>query len=157
MDLRQQPVTAARQGAPNRLLARPFRGVISAPFLPMHTDGAIDWSSFKTYMGWIADQRPAAIAVNMDAAEAPALNPEERVEVMRTASEVVAGRRIRASRKPNNIDLRDGPPLVAKWVAPPSRRIVRGRREENLIERFARLHQVQQAVTQRGPARLPWE
>ena len=85
---------AARPRAADRslALARPFKGVISAPFMPMQGDGEIDWASLRTYMDWIADQRPDAIAVNMDAAEAPALTPQERVEVMRVAAEVVAGR-----------------------------------------------------------------
>jgi 4-hydroxy-tetrahydrodipicolinate synthase len=43
-------------------------------------------------MDWIAAQYPSAIAVNMDAAEAPALSNAERVEVMRVCAEVVAGR-----------------------------------------------------------------
>jgi 4-hydroxy-tetrahydrodipicolinate synthase len=92
MDMQHQPETPAlRQPADSRL-ARPFRGLISAPFLPMHEDGAIDWASLKTYIGWIADQKPSAIAVNMDAAEAPALSQEERVEVMRVCAEVVGDR-----------------------------------------------------------------
>jgi len=73
-------------------LPRPFKGLISAPFLPMHQDGAIDWPSLKSYIGWIAEQKPAAIAVNMDAAEAPALEPSERVEVMRVCAEAVGDR-----------------------------------------------------------------
>ena len=73
-------------------LVRPFKGVISAPFMPMHPDGAIDWVSLKSYMAWIAEQMPAAIAVNMDAAEAPALSPDERIEVMRVCTDAVGGR-----------------------------------------------------------------
>jgi 4-hydroxy-tetrahydrodipicolinate synthase len=60
--------------------------------MPMHPDGAIDWDSLKSYIGWIAAQKPAAIAVNMDAAEAPALDPQERIEVMRVCAQVVGGR-----------------------------------------------------------------
>jgi 4-hydroxy-tetrahydrodipicolinate synthase len=60
--------------------------------MPMHPDGAIDWDSLKGYIGWIAAQKPAAIAVNMDAAEAPALDPPERIEVMRVCAQVVGGR-----------------------------------------------------------------
>lgn len=73
-------------------LVRPFKGVISAPFMPMHPDGAIDWASLKSYTAWIAEQKPGAIAVNMDAAEAPALSPDERIEVMRVCAEVVGDR-----------------------------------------------------------------
>jgi 4-hydroxy-tetrahydrodipicolinate synthase len=88
--VRDQAKPGARAFAPG--LVRPFRGVISAPFMPMHPDGAIDWASLKSYTAWIADQKPAAIAVNMDAAEAPALSPDERIEVMRVCAEVVGGR-----------------------------------------------------------------
>lgn len=76
---------------PSRL-SRPFKGVISAPFMPMHEDGAVDWASLRRYTDWIAGQNPGAIAVNMDAAEAPALTVDERVEVLRVCAEVVAGR-----------------------------------------------------------------
>jgi 4-hydroxy-tetrahydrodipicolinate synthase len=73
-------------------LARPFSGLISAPFMPMLPDGAIDWSSLRRYTDWIVSQKPDAVAVNMDAAEGPALTAEERVEVMRVCAEVNAGR-----------------------------------------------------------------
>ncbi|MBS7699979.1 MULTISPECIES: dihydrodipicolinate synthase family protein [unclassified Chelatococcus] len=88
------PTALTRAPAPLRkaVLARPFKGVISAPFMPMQGDGEIDWISLRHYMRWIADQNPSAIAVNMDAAEAPALSNAERVEVMRVCAEVVAGR-----------------------------------------------------------------
>src|SRR5436190_5254839 len=87
--VREKPRSAVRSASG---LVRPFKGVISAPFMPMLPDGAIDWTSLKSYMGWIADQKPTAIAVNMDAAEAPALTPDERIEVMRVCAEVVGGR-----------------------------------------------------------------
>jgi 4-hydroxy-tetrahydrodipicolinate synthase len=60
--------------------------------MPMLEGGAIDWTSLTRYIDWIANQRPGAIAVNMDAAEAPALSPDERVKVMRVCVEVVGGR-----------------------------------------------------------------
>ncbi|MDF2809636.1 MAG: hypothetical protein K0S56_667 [Microvirga sp.] len=88
----QTAATRVANPARKSPLARPFKGLISAPFLPMHGDGEIDWVSLRLYMNWVAEQRPAAIAVNMDAAEAPALTPQERVEVMRVCAEVVDGR-----------------------------------------------------------------
>lgn len=84
--LRDAPKTAGTG------LSRPMRGVISAPFLPMFEDGAIDWSSLKSYTAWIAEQTPAAIALNMDAAEALTLSDVERIEVMRVCREVVGDR-----------------------------------------------------------------
>ncbi|MBZ9719234.1 dihydrodipicolinate synthase family protein [Mesorhizobium sp. AD1-1] len=73
-------------------LPRPFRGVISAPFMPMNEDESIDWASLERYIDWVASQRPAAIAVNMDAAEAPALTSQERLDVLRRCVRVIDGR-----------------------------------------------------------------
>jgi 4-hydroxy-tetrahydrodipicolinate synthase len=74
------------------MLNRPFTGVIAAPLLPMHDDGAIDWPTLERYIDWIAAQRPAAIVMNMDASEVIALDDEEQVEVLRQCRRVVAGR-----------------------------------------------------------------
>src|SRR6188508_1328409 len=89
MDVVREKTKVARTAS---ALVRPFKGVTAAPFMPMMPDGAIDWASLKTYMAWIVDQKPAAIAVNMDAAEAPALSSDERIEVMRVCAGVVSGR-----------------------------------------------------------------
>ena len=43
-------------------------------------------------MRWIAGQKPAAIAMNMDASEGPALEHDEQLEVLRVSGEVIAGR-----------------------------------------------------------------
>ena len=74
------------------MLSRPFSGVIAAPLLPMHDDGAIDWAALERYIDWIAGQRPAAIVMNMDASEVIALDDEEQFEVLRQCLRVVAGR-----------------------------------------------------------------
>jgi 4-hydroxy-tetrahydrodipicolinate synthase len=74
------------------MLNRPFSGVIAAPLLPMHDDGAIDWPTLERYIDWIAAQRPAAIVMNMDASEVIALDDEEQYEVLRQCRRVVAGR-----------------------------------------------------------------
>ena len=58
----------------DRMLKRPLTGVVAAPFLPMHDDGAIDWATLERYMDWIAAQGPGAIAMNMDASEVIALD-----------------------------------------------------------------------------------
>jgi 4-hydroxy-tetrahydrodipicolinate synthase len=73
-------------------LRRPFKGVIAAPFLPMNEDETIDWASLERYIDWVASQQPAAIAVNMDAAEAPALTEAERRDVLRACVRVIGGR-----------------------------------------------------------------
>jgi len=70
----------------------PLHGICAAPMLPMTPDFAIDWASTRRYLDWIADQAPAAIAMNMDASEGPSLFREEQLEVVRVTKEVVAGR-----------------------------------------------------------------
>ena len=48
-------------------------GIVSAPVLPMLPDHSIDWASLHSYIRWIAEQKPSAIAMNMDASEGPSL------------------------------------------------------------------------------------
>ena len=70
----------------------PLRGIVAAPFLPMLPDESIDWTTVRTYIDWVAAQRPVAIAMNMDASEGPALDRDEQLEVLRVCREVIAGR-----------------------------------------------------------------
>ena len=44
-----------------------FRGVIPAAFLPMVGDGDIDWGTLGTYVDYLVDGRPCAVAFNMEA------------------------------------------------------------------------------------------
>jgi 4-hydroxy-tetrahydrodipicolinate synthase len=74
------------------MLPRPLTGVIAAPFLPMHEDGEIDWPTLERYMDWLAEQRPAGIAMNMDASEVIALDADEEIEVVRVCRRVLDGR-----------------------------------------------------------------
>ncbi|MEO8856934.1 MAG: dihydrodipicolinate synthase family protein [Burkholderiaceae bacterium] len=71
---------------------RPFTGVIAAPMLPMHDDGAIDWPTLELYIDWIAAQQPAGIVMNVDASEVIALEEDEQMQVIHTCKRVVAGR-----------------------------------------------------------------
>jgi 4-hydroxy-tetrahydrodipicolinate synthase len=66
-----------------------LEGIVAAPFLPMNPDHSIDWTSLRSYIGWIAGQRPAAIAMNMDASEGPSLSRDEQLEVVQVCREVV--------------------------------------------------------------------
>jgi 4-hydroxy-tetrahydrodipicolinate synthase len=59
--------------------------------LPMKAGGDIDWDDLRTYLRWIADQRPAAICMNMDASEGHALSEDEQVEVARVSLEAIDG------------------------------------------------------------------
>jgi 4-hydroxy-tetrahydrodipicolinate synthase len=68
-----------------------LEGIVAAPFLPMRPDFSIDWSSLRSYVAWIAEKRPTAIAMNMDASEGPSLSRDEQLEVVRVCREVIAG------------------------------------------------------------------
>ncbi len=68
-----------------------MQGIVAAPFLPMLPDHSIDWSTLASYLGWIAAQRPAAIAMNMDASEGPSLDRDEQIEVLRVCRTTIAG------------------------------------------------------------------
>jgi 4-hydroxy-tetrahydrodipicolinate synthase len=66
-----------------------LQGIVAAPVLPMLPDYSIDWHSLRSYIRWIADQKPTAIAMNMDASEGPSLERDEQLEVLRLCKEVV--------------------------------------------------------------------
>jgi len=67
------------------------KGIIAAPALPMKPDFSIDWESLRSYMAWIAKQKPTAIAMNMDASEGPSLTRDEMLEVVRVSRKVING------------------------------------------------------------------
>lgn len=67
------------------------RGIVAAPFLPMLPDQTVDWATLRSYLAWVAAQRPTAIAMNMDASEGPALDRDEQVEVLAVARAAIAG------------------------------------------------------------------
>ena len=68
-----------------------LQGIVAAPVLPMLPDHSIDWVSLRSYIRWIADQKPTAIAMNMDASEGPSLEHDEQLEILRVCKEVIAG------------------------------------------------------------------
>jgi 4-hydroxy-tetrahydrodipicolinate synthase len=74
------------------MIARPFSGLIAAPFLPMKDDQSIDWSALERYMDWIARQKPDAIVMNMDASEVVSLDDDEIYEVARICARTIAKR-----------------------------------------------------------------
>jgi 4-hydroxy-tetrahydrodipicolinate synthase len=73
------------------MIASPLTGIVAAPFLPMLPDESIDWTTLRSYIGWIAGQAPTAIAMNMDASEGPALDRDEQLEVLRVCREAAPG------------------------------------------------------------------
>jgi 4-hydroxy-tetrahydrodipicolinate synthase len=68
-----------------------LQGIVAAPVLPMLPDYSIDWASLRSYIGWIARQKPTAIAMNMDASEGPSLDPDEQLEVLRVCKDAIGG------------------------------------------------------------------
>ena len=69
-----------------------LQGIVSAPVLPMLADYSIDWTALRSYIRWIADQKPTAIAINMDASEGPSLTRDEQLDVVRACRDVIADR-----------------------------------------------------------------
>ena len=67
------------------------RGIVAAPFLPMHADQSIDFDALAPYLAWIAKQRPAAIAMNMDASEGPSLERDEQLAVLAASKRAIGG------------------------------------------------------------------
>ena len=63
-------------------------GLISATVLPMHPDGSIDEGGLRSYISWIAEQQPVALAINVDTGEGPHLTHEEKVRVLQIVNEV---------------------------------------------------------------------
>src|SRR6185295_3708172 len=50
-----------------------------------------DWATVESYMAWIAEQGPTAIAVNMDSTEVNALRRDEQLELVRVTKRAAAG------------------------------------------------------------------
>ena len=71
------------------MIAFELKGIVAAPVLPMLPDASIDWTSLRSYIRWIAQQRPTAIAMNMDASEGPALERDEQIEILRVCRETI--------------------------------------------------------------------
>ena len=67
-----------------------LNGLIPATVLPMHADGSIDEDGLRSYIGWIAEQGPVALAINVDTGEGPHLTHDEKVRVLQIVREVTA-------------------------------------------------------------------
>jgi 4-hydroxy-tetrahydrodipicolinate synthase len=63
-------------------------GLIPATVLPMDADGRIDEPALRRYTGWIADQGPVALAINVDTGEGPHLTHDEKVRVLQVVRDV---------------------------------------------------------------------
>jgi 4-hydroxy-tetrahydrodipicolinate synthase len=63
-------------------------GLIPATVLPMHGDGSIDEPALRKYIGWVVEQGPVALAINVDTGEGPHLTHDEKVRVIKVVREV---------------------------------------------------------------------
>jgi len=71
-------------------------GLIPATVLPMFADGSIDVDGLRSYISWVVEQRPVALAINVDTGEGPHLTHEEKVQVLEvvratTDTPIIAG------------------------------------------------------------------
>jgi 4-hydroxy-tetrahydrodipicolinate synthase len=65
-----------------------LEGLIPATVLPMHADGSIDESGLRSYISWVVDQGPVALAINVDTGEGPHLTHDEKIRVLETVRSV---------------------------------------------------------------------
>lgn len=69
-----------------------IRGLIPATVTPMTPDHKVDEASLRRYIGWLLEQGPHGVAVNVDTGEGPHLWPDERLRVLEIWAEEVGGR-----------------------------------------------------------------
>jgi 4-hydroxy-tetrahydrodipicolinate synthase len=65
-----------------------LEGLIPATVLPMHADGSIDEDGLRSYIAWVAEQQPVALAINVDTGEGPHLTHDEKVRVLEIVDDV---------------------------------------------------------------------
>jgi len=65
-----------------------LEGLIPATVLPMHPDGSIDEDGLRSYIAWVAEQQPVALAINVDTGEGPHLTHDEKVLVLQIVDDV---------------------------------------------------------------------
>ena len=63
-------------------------GLIPATVLPMHGDGSIDEPGLRSYIAWVVEQGPVALAINVDTGEGPHLTHDEKVGIIKIVREV---------------------------------------------------------------------
>jgi dihydrodipicolinate synthase/N-acetylneuraminate lyase len=63
-------------------------GLIPATVLPMHGDGSIDEPGLRSYIAWVVEQGPVALAINVDTGEGPHLTHDEKVRIIKIVRDV---------------------------------------------------------------------
>ena len=117
-------------------------GLIPATVLPMDADGRIDEPALRSYIGWVVEQGPVALAINVDTGEGPHLTHDEKVRVLEIVRDVTDTADRRRSRRP--VDRRGRTPGAR--LRGRRRRCPAGLPDPGLPERAAR---------PAGPGRLP--
>src|SRR5688572_7029058 len=69
-------------------MALDLDGLIPATVLPMQGDGSIDEPALRSYIGWVVEQGPVALAINVDTGEGPHLTHDEKVRIIKVVREV---------------------------------------------------------------------
>jgi 4-hydroxy-tetrahydrodipicolinate synthase len=69
-------------------MALDLDGLIPATVLPMHADGSIDEPALRRYIGWVVEQGPVALAINVDTGEGPHLTHDEKVRIINVVRDV---------------------------------------------------------------------
>ncbi len=69
-------------------MALDLDGLIPATVLPMHADGGIDEPVLRQYIGWVVEQGPVALAINVDTGEGPHLTHDEKVRILKIVRDV---------------------------------------------------------------------
>ena len=69
-------------------MALDLDGLIPATVLPMTADGAIDEPALRSYIAWVVEQGPVALAINVDTGEGPHLTHDEKVRILRIVRDV---------------------------------------------------------------------
>ncbi len=65
-----------------------LEGLIPATVLPMNPDGSIDEAGLRSYISWVVEQGPVALAINVDTGEGPHLSHDEKLRVLQIVDEV---------------------------------------------------------------------
>lgn len=65
-----------------------LNGLIPATVLPMHADGSIDEAGLRSYIAWVVEQGPVALAINVDTGEGPHLVHDEKIRVLEIVRDV---------------------------------------------------------------------
>jgi 4-hydroxy-tetrahydrodipicolinate synthase len=63
-------------------------GLIPATVLPMAVDGSIDEPALRSYIAWVVEQGPVALAINVDTGEGPHLTHDEKIRILRIVRDV---------------------------------------------------------------------